>query len=144
MDPNTLIQATVAVAAFVGGMATGVFLQRQVVINAEGHNTTRWRWLTPTRLMAAGVVMIAVFGILTAVSVRSCQSEYNARFTLYLGAARAASELTADSLIALADGVLDPTASPAQRAATLEKFRNDLRDAKAKRQANPLPPPPEC
>lgn len=141
MSTETFIQATIAVGVYLLGTATGVALQREVVSAAETGRTQN-RFLTPTRVMAIGVVLISIFGILTAVSVRGCQSRYNEAFGNSSAQSRAGIDIVINSLVTLTDGLGNP--DPAARVKAFNDFHTQLAEAKRLRAQSPLPPPPEC
>lgn len=141
---EALIEATIALCIGLAGVALGAGLQREVIAVAAGAERRFWPWLSPQRMMSALGVLIAVSGILTAVSVRSCQSAYNTAYGVSQKSAMAATDLLYESLIGLADGVLDETLDPLERAGVVRAFGNGLKAAKALRESSPLPAQPQC
>jgi hypothetical protein len=141
-DVETLIQATVSVAFWLIGVATGVLLQREATAVLTTGKRGRWPWLTSQRVMAFGVMLICVFGILTAVSVRSCQARYNEAFGHSTAQSRAATDLLYDALADLTVGVSNP--DPAVRQAAFTTFSQRIAEARQLRKDSPLPAQPEC
>lgn len=137
-----LIQITIAIGIFIAGYGLGELVRAEVVENGE--HRPRWPWLTSQRVSGALLVLLALSGIMTTYSVRACQSEYNQNFVNRLNDRGNALDTLYTALIDLANGVIQPGYTPEQRVGVINKFKDELEKSKRQREANPLPPHPQC
>jgi hypothetical protein len=129
-------------AGFVVGLLVGLVGRR---ISMSEH-IPRWR-------VALGLLILAmttyamITGVLTARhdrAVTECQSALNATFRAALIERASAQNIQNDAQATYLDIVANPATTPQQRMAALNVYRISLADARARRDAAPIPPNVAC